>query len=180
LREPDRLHKAFLEARDLKHEVWPEPETSELYRGIFRASRNIIGATDSRLIDNYYGYAQAASRIACNTLLKVDQFRGRSKFSTWLFRVVRNELVSLIREIKDRRETQIEAIPEIQVTDGPKFLHLPSNLSEQEAQIVRLHVEVGYSIRELALLLGMHKTQVHRIWKRAQNKLKSQLRSSSK
>jgi RNA polymerase sigma factor (sigma-70 family) len=179
LSRPERLenqvHEAFLEARRARKEIWPEPETSALYKVVFQAALRIIGTRESRLLYSY-GKDVAAGRIAAEVLLNVDKFNGRSRFSTWLYRMARNELYDIVKEVRERVEVGLETSPDLEATFYESQLRLPSGiLSADEERLVRLRLEEGHSFRELAKIFNISLGGAHRLWRNALLKLKSRM-----
>jgi RNA polymerase sigma factor (sigma-70 family) len=171
----NRLHGEFLAAREARQEIWPEPETSALYRAIYQASLRILSTLDSRLLYSY-GKHVAAGRIAAKVLLGIDGFRGRSRFSTWLYRMARNELIDIVREIRGRVEVQLDTVPDLQAVFHSGQLRLPAGvLSALEERLVRLRIEEGLDFRELAKTLNISLGGAHKTWRSALCKLKSRL-----
>jgi RNA polymerase sigma factor (sigma-70 family) len=176
---PERLenqaHKAFLEARRQQRELWPEPETTALYKVIYAAALRILATRASRMLYNYVREV-AAGRITAEVLLNVDKFNARSRFSTWLYRVARNELYNIVRQIKGRVEVQLDTVPDLQATFHEGHLRLPAGvLSADEERLVRLRLEAGYGFQELAHIFNISLGGVYNLWRKTLAKLKSRL-----
>jgi len=176
---PERLenktHAAFLAAREARREVWPEPETTALYKVVYTAALSILASRDSRVLYNY-GKHTAAGRITAEVLMNIDRFNGRSRFSTWLYRMARNELYDIVKEVRERVEVQLDSLPDLPATFHGGQLRLPKGLlSPDEERLVRLRIEEGYNFRELAKVFEITHGAVHYRWKTALAKLKSRL-----
>jgi len=95
--------------------------------------------------------------VAAKVILGLDKFNGRSRFSTWLYRMARNELTDIIREVRARVEVQIETLPDMPAVFHAGTLRLPSGcLSPTQERLVRLRIEGGYNFEELARVLEIH------------------------
>lgn len=172
----NRLHGAFLQARRARGERWPEPETSALYAVIWQAALRILATRDSRVLYSY-GKNVAAGRVAAEVLLNIDRFNGRSRFSTWLYRMARNELYDIVRESRAQAEVALEGLPDLPAApvQGPR-MRLPSGLlSADEERLVRLRLEEGHNFRELAKIFDISLGGAHNLWRTALRKLKSRL-----
>jgi RNA polymerase sigma factor (sigma-70 family) len=176
-RAENRLHAAFRKAREARKELWPEPETTALYKIVYRAALYICASRDSRLLYSY-GKHVAAGRIASEVLLNIDKFNGHSRFSTWLYRTARNELYDIVKEVKTRTEVQLDSVPDIEAVYHSGQLRLPAGLlSDLEERLVRLRLEEGYNFRELAKILEISLVGAHRLWRSATLKLRSRLKN---
>src|SRR5262249_7788513 len=100
---PENLaYQKLREARIETGEEWPEPATSTLYNTLVRGAGN-IGVSVIGHHDPHF-----ACEIATRTLLRLGSFRGTSQFSTWFYRIARNEY---IRSVTERRLPE-EQFPE--------------------------------------------------------------------
>ena len=100
----------------------------------------------------------------------LGRFRGRSKFSTWLFRITRNCAVDAIRRRERQRRRDRAAAPEPEVAADPSLRasidqaieRLPGDLREA---FVLIEV-MGLSYREAGVVLGVLsgtlKSRMHR------------------
>lgn len=172
----NRLYEAFVEARKAQRCKWPEPQTSKLHEVVWRAALRILATRDSRLLYSY-GKQVAAGRVAAEVLLNIDGFNGRSRFSTWLYRMARNELYDIVREVKSQAEVPLEGLPDLpSKAHGGLKMRLPSGvLTADEERLVRLRLEEGYNFRELALIFDISLGGAHNLWRQALQKLKSRL-----
>ena len=100
----------------------------------------------------------------------LGRFRGRSKFSTWLFRITRNCAVDAIRRRERQRRRDLASAPEPELGTDPSLRasidqaieRLPLELREA---FVLIEV-IGLSYREagvvLGVLAGTLKSRMHR------------------
>ena len=100
----------------------------------------------------------------------LGRFRGRSKFSTWLFRITRNCAVDAIRRRERQRRRDVAAAPEPEPESDPGLRAsidqaiegLPGDLREA---FVLIEV-MGLSYREASVVLGVLggtlKSRMHR------------------
>jgi hypothetical protein len=70
--------------------------------------RNHLPGSDSPKdpLDELYG-REWREEIATRVFLKLDKFKGKSSFQTWVYRVITNELADLIEERKKHRHLEI-------------------------------------------------------------------------
>ena len=119
------------------------------------------------------GSNQDAEDLTQQTFLKVwsslGSFRGRSRFSTWLYRIAHNTYIDWQRR---GRSTQIQSRPDEwwrQCTDknpGPfastaerqmaeRLYKVVDQLDEDKRHVVHLHYYQGLSLRETAKVLNV-------------------------
>lgn len=84
-----------------------------------------------------------------------DSFRGASAFSTWLYRIALNTILTAGRK---RRPVMTDKIPEdAHVPDGDERQRLYAairTLSETDRAIISLHLE-GYDNKEVSQIMGI-------------------------
>lgn len=108
-------------------------------------------------------------------------FRGNSQFSTWLYRVSLNTVLTALR--KNRRQPETDSLETaVQVESGNEdqsekewLYRTIRQLPEIDRMIISLHLD-GYKHEEIADIAGMQKGNValklHRIKKRLTEKAK--------
>ncbi len=103
---------------------------------------------------------------------KIDQFRGDSAFSSWLYRLTSNVVIGYLRQ---QNKWKMDSFSEIhEATLGFAGLHderpdlekALQSLPEQARVVVILHEYLGYKHTEISELTGMavgsSKSQLHR------------------
>jgi RNA polymerase sigma-70 factor, ECF subfamily len=150
----------------------------------------------SRLIDKHKNYAynlaisivkdkESAKDITQDSFLKVleniSRFKNESKFSTWLYRIVYNESLRHIREIKKVNLTNIESQEIDRYSDertssenknlDEKLYQAIERLENNERNIVLLFYLGEKSIREINTIIGLSKPNIKVILHRARKKL---------
>lgn len=105
------------------------------------------------------GDAALADDLAQDTFVKAylacDDFKGDSKFTTWIYRIAYNTFVSHKRSrILHAQLSEAESIsgndkPDKAFDYQPLYLAL-SKLSEKERSAILLHYMQGYSVAEIA------------------------------
>jgi len=150
----------------------------------------------SRLIDKYKNYAynlaisivkdkESAKDITQDSFLKVleniSRFKNESRFSTWLYRIVYNESLQHLREIKKANLTNIESQEIDRYSDDcasagknsldEKLYHAIERLENNERNIVLLFYLGEKSIREINTIIGLSKPNIKVILYRARKRL---------
>ncbi len=70
-------------------------------RKIFSFALSLSGGNRAQAEDLY-------QEAALKAFLSIQTFRGEASFKTWLWRIVRNEFLNLVKSIDTRRETALE------------------------------------------------------------------------
>lgn len=166
MRLENLMFRGWVAARSRTNEEFPEPETSELRDVMVFAARRIMAHSFSMF------ESELAEQIAHDVMLRLDQFQGRSAFSTWLYRVIRNAILMELREPIHYQEVQLEVIPEPgYVVDGTAdFSGLLDRITERERLLFSL-IARGYSAREIAEMLSLNQETVRKRWTRLRQKL---------
>ncbi|MBD1383823.1 sigma-70 family RNA polymerase sigma factor [Mucilaginibacter rigui] len=118
--------------------------------------------------------------------LAFDSFEGKSKFSTWMYRVALNTAIMFFK--KQKRRPDSEQLPdnldhlEAQVTDTEKdeqlalFYKAIQQLNKVEKALIFLYME-DQSYEGIALNLGISEINVRVRLNRTKNKLKGIIKS---
>ena len=145
----------------------PDPETIRAaVEGDVRAFEEIVAGFQGpvwRFLSRVLGDAALAEDVAQEAFLRVhrrlDTYRFRSRFSTWLFQIARNAGIDAIRS-RERRQRLLEAVPA--ATAQPATAELSAELQaalaslpehQRAAFLVVEMLELRY--REAAEVLGV-------------------------
>jgi RNA polymerase sigma-70 factor, ECF subfamily len=74
------------------------------------------------LLDDAQDAEDAAQEALAKVLTRIDQFRGESRFATWLYSLVANTCRDLGERQRRRRHQPLEAAPEVVSAEGPHDL----------------------------------------------------------
>jgi RNA polymerase sigma-70 factor (ECF subfamily) len=141
----------------------------------------------------------AAGDVFADAFLNIGRFRGRSKFSTWLFRIAQNRITKhCARQARDR---SIQAGVELdQLSDpalvpalgrSPEELHdlrqaylevigAIQRLPAEEAAVLNLRFLADLGVDEVAQVLGISEDAVYHRVARGREKLRAALRVRKK
>jgi len=115
---------------------------------------------------------------------KLDTFKGDSKFSTWLYRIVINESFKLVKKHKTEIIDFVEAPPEIpneienailklEIDDQKYFINEAlKKISPKESLILRLFYLDENNIKEICIETGWSSSNIKAILHRARINLK--------
>ena len=146
----------------------------EIFCEIVHAHRNIIYKVcyiyaPQGMIEDYY------QEVVCNLWQSFDKFEGRSKYSTWIYRVALYTCISFIRR---RQPASISLSFDISNDEDPALkerleeLHSVINrLNHLDRALIILWLD-GYAYDEIAEITGLSESNVAVKLMRAKNKIK--------
>ena len=146
----------------------------EQFCDVVHAHRNIIYKVcyiyaPKGMIEDYF------QEVVINLWQSFDQFKGRSKHSTWIYRVALYTCISFIRR---KGPASISLSFDVSADEDPSLreqleeLHsVISRLGHIDRALIVLWLE-GYAYEEIAEITGLSKTNVSVKRMRAKNKIK--------
>ena len=143
-------------------------------RDLLAKVANKDGAAFQQLYDQFadrvYRYAftilhdkHLAEEIAQETMIAVwngaDRFAGRSKASTWIFGIARNQAFTLLRKEKRAENTDtpelVQADPSKHIIQHERVMTALNELSADHREVVYLTFYEGLSYGEISGILGI-------------------------
>jgi len=146
--------------------------------------RDMVYTIIHRIVRNHEEAEEIAQDVFLKAFHSLNSFKGKSKFSTWLYRIAYNAAITRTRKKKIEmgaldeqlmeNYTQDEINEDIYTLDTQeqkKFIdHVLSNLPEKEYLIITLYYKEECSIGEIAEITGLSesnvKVKLHRIRKK--------------
>lgn len=121
------------------------------------------------------------------TFLRLHRFRAKYDpsfpFLPWLFTLCRNAMLDNVRkqEVRDKREIPLDASSEVESFNSswdavPQQAALQSyldSLSDREREVLTLHLEEGFSFKEVSSQLRITPANARKLSSRAIQKLKA-------
>jgi RNA polymerase sigma-70 factor (ECF subfamily) len=101
------------------------------------------------LLDDPQDAEDAAQEALAKVLTRIDQFRGESRFATWLYSLVTNTCRDLGERQRRRRHQPLEAAPEIASAMGPYDLACQR---EQRSQLAREMGDLSHDQRHVMVM----------------------------
>lgn len=148
-----------------------QKELQSVYMTLIRENSGIIHKVIRLYIDNPEDQKDLYQEILLQAWHSFTRFDGRSKFSTWLYKVSLNTVLTFRRK-NDRLPTDVlekaayKAIPGEKSDDTELLLMAIKEMGETDRAIVSLHLD-GYENEEIADITGLTKNHVavklHRI-----------------
>ncbi|MBN2350267.1 MAG: sigma-70 family RNA polymerase sigma factor [Bacteroidales bacterium] len=152
--------------------------------------KNMAYTMAFRIVNN----SEDAEEIVQDAFLKVYKnlagFKNRSKFSTWLYRIVYNTSISKIRTKKQAGEPldnlhylsdpSLSALEELEMEEQKKIIHnLLNRLPKDEQTLLTLYYTNENSIEEIGEITGLSNANVKVKLYRARKKLHEWIISTS-
>ncbi|MDE6537453.1 MAG: sigma-70 family RNA polymerase sigma factor [Muribaculaceae bacterium] len=155
------------------------PKTSREFASFIKDHSLIINKVSWVYATTKVPYEDLRQEILTNLWLGLEQFRGTSKLSTWVYRVAVNSALMAIRNYKPKVETlpfEISAVDISSESDDNKAeqlaaLHeLINQLLPIEKAIILLWLD-EYSYEDIAEIIGIKRNNVATKLNRIKNKL---------
>ena len=141
------------------------------------ASEDTMYHVAKSLLYNDADCADAIQESIVKAFSKIDTLRADAYAKTWLIRILINECYAVMR--KEKVMVSIETVPEetwaAEHKDYSDLYEALSRLPEDMRLTVTLHYLEGYSVKEIASLLGTTESAVKNRLFRARGKLRQDL-----
>lgn len=155
--------------------------TEDIFLSKVKEHEGIINKLLYLYVDTQEDKRDMYQEIVLQAWRSIGRFRGDSKFSTWLYRVGLNTVMTFNRQEKKMKKESLENAPELSegATDKSdrsyKLAVAIKQLGAVEKSIITLHLE-DYNNEEISEILGISKNNVavkiHRIKDELKRKLK--------
>lgn len=155
--------------------------TEEIFLSKVKEHEGIINKLLYLYIDSQEDKKDMYQEIVLQAWRSVSRFRGESKFSTWLYRVGLNTVMTFNRKEQKMQKESLENAPTIsemspEKSDRSHVLAMAiKQLGDIDKPIITLHLE-DYNNEEIAEIIGISKNNVavriHRIKDELKRKLK--------
>ena len=131
----------------------------------------------SYLLDDPQDAEDAAQEALAKVLTRIDQFRGESRFATWLYSLVANTCRDLGERQRRRRHQPLEAVPESPAAEVPEDVAVQREqraelracmaaLSEDQRRVLVMKDVLSLSYEQIAdameMPVGTVKCHAHR------------------
>ena len=121
---------------------------------VFRVALSVLGPGRSRYAED------VAQDVFIHVYRNLAAFEGRSRFSTWLYRIAYNRAVDYRRSL--RADLESDALPDAADDAAPGDLLKSralaaclAGLPESQRSVVHLHYWFGHTVPEIATTLGV-------------------------
>jgi RNA polymerase sigma factor (sigma-70 family) len=162
----------------------------QIYAQLVDRYRNYIFTLVLRMVENREDAEEISQDIFVKAYRSLADFRGESKFSTWLYIIVQRTCITFLRKKKLQTVSIENEKTGIQVENQQsafsanlveqKSKHLMVNeaigmLSADDAQIITLFYKAEQSLEEMGTILGMEPNTVKVKLHRARQRLKEKM-----
>ena len=159
------------------------------YAGLVEKYQSLAYTLALRMLKNPMDAEEVAQDAFVKAYVSLKSFKGTSKFSTWLYRIIYNTSVSMLRKkkiemvkIEDRPEIE-RNIMQYEITSDETDFTLKAleksleSLESDEKFIVSLYYYENTSVDEISEITGLSKSNVKVKLFRARKKLHEKLMS---
>jgi len=141
-----------------------ESQSEEEFLAKIKADEKIIHKVIGLYVDHPEDRRDLYQEILLQAWRSYKSFRGRSKFSTWLYKVSLNTVLSFRkkkRPIEELDESRIDGQlePQARKENHEILYYLIKQLNEVDRMLMTLHLD-GYSNPEVAEITGMSQNNV--------------------
>jgi RNA polymerase sigma-70 factor (ECF subfamily) len=136
--------------------------------------KNEVYTLALRMIQNTEEAEETAQDVFLQVYKSIHQFRGDSKFSTWLFRITYNLSINKIKSLKNKPlaidlskydkhlyHNELSGLEKMQKDEAMRFIYKAiEKLPEQERFIISLYYFDELSLKEIAEVVGIKEGNV--------------------
>jgi RNA polymerase sigma-70 factor (ECF subfamily) len=164
----------------------------QAYAGLVNRYQNYVFTLTLRMIKNREDAEEVAQDVFIKAYKYLADFRGASKFTTWLYTIVNNTCITFLRkkkleihsldnekvfEVADNQDSGLKANIIEQKSKLAMVNEAISLLNPDDAQIITLFYKAEQSLEETAQVLGIEintaKVRLHRARTRLKEKMES-------
>lgn len=164
----------------------------QAYAGLVARYQNYVFTLTLRMIKSREDAEEVAQDVFIKAYKYLADFRGASKFSTWLYTIVNNTCISFLRkkklqihsldnegviEVADSRDSGFRADLVEQKSRQTMVGNAISMLNPDDAEIITLFYKNEQSLDEIAQILGLEvntaKVRLHRARTRLKEKMET-------
>ncbi len=161
-----------------------------LYAHLVERYQNYVFTLVLRMIDSREDAEEVSQDIFVKAYRSLADFRGESKFSTWLYTIVRTSCITFLRKKKmdtlslDNEKTYLQVENQESSFKANAVEHKSRQrmvneaigmLSPDDAQIITLFYKAEQSLEEMARILGLEPGNVKVKLHRARHRLKEKM-----
>ncbi len=164
----------------------------QAYAGLVNRYQNYVFTLTLRMVKNREDAEEVAQDVFIKAYKYLADFKGASKFTTWLYTIVNNTAISFLRkkkldihsldnervfEVADSQDSGMRANLVEQKSKLGMVNQAISLLSPDDAQIITLFYKAEQSLEETAQVLGIEvnaaKVRLHRARTRLKEKMET-------
>ena len=135
--------------------------------------RDMIYTVCLRMLGSEADAEEAAQDAFVKAYKSLSDFQGKSKFSTWIYRIAYNQCISVIRK-KVRMIDLVDEVPDVEVSEGDlngldalsigerkKYLQMALEaLGETDSMVITLFYYEELSLEEIAEITGLTSSNI--------------------
>jgi RNA polymerase sigma factor (sigma-70 family) len=166
----------------------------EAFGGLVDAYKDMVYTLCLRMLTSVADAEEAAQEVFVKAFRFLGSFQGKSRFSTWLYRIAYNHCISVIRK-KVKVIDLVDEVPEGEVEEGEmnglenltsqersRYLKMAlESLAETDAVVVTLFYYEELSLEEISAVTGLSSSNIriklHRSRKKMYQVIREKLKS---
>ena len=185
---PTAMHHPALTDNDIIQLV--KQGNSPAYAGLVNRYQQLVFSIVLRYVENREDAEELAQDVFVKAYRSLADFRGDSKFSTWLYTIACTTCLSFLRKRKpdlQSLDNEKVSLAALQLAGGPVANQIEKKskislvndaiglLSKDDAQVITLFYKGEQSLEEIACILGQETNTVKVRLHRARQRLKEKM-----
>lgn len=160
-----------------------DPASQGQFIALIKEHEGIIHKVIGLYVDNVEDKRDLNQEILLQAWKSFKNFKGNSKFSTWLYKVALNTVLGFKRKSKPSEELKIETLDHKTTGESKKekyeiLYFLIKQLDEVDRMLMSLHMD-GYKNGEIAEISGMTTNHINVKLHRLKAKIVEQFKSAT-
>jgi RNA polymerase sigma factor (sigma-70 family) len=165
----------------------------EAFGGLVDAYKDMVYTLCLRMLTSAADAEEAAQEVFVKAFRFLGSFQGKSRFSTWLYRIAYNHCISVIRkkvkvidlvdEVPEGKveEGEVDGLENITAQERSRYLKMAlESLAETDAVVVTLFYYEELSLEEISTVTGLSSSNIRIKLHRSRKKMYQVIRENLK
>ena len=165
----------------------------EAFGGLVDAYKDMVYTVCLRMLTSAADAEEAAQEVFVKAFRFLGSFQGKSRFSTWLYRIAYNHCISVIRkkvkvidlvdEVPEGKaeEGEVDGLENITAQERSRYLKMAlESLAETDAVVVTLFYYEELSLEEISTVTGLSSSNIRIKLHRSRKKMYQVIRENLK
>ena len=130
------------------------------------------------ILNDHHDAEDVLQKVLYEIVINAHTYKPMSNARAWILSIARNQALKYLRDKKnflplDDIENESEYSYDMSFTENLTMFDALNSLSEEDRQIVLLHIESGLKFREISELMNISNSSAQKRYQRAIKKLKA-------